>query len=516
MTRKRTDVEKIREILRLCLHLNYSLRDAAIALGVSKTTVGEYIAEFKRTGLSYSEITSMSDTEVIELFEKSNKSSNPMYEDFSKDFEYIEKELKRTGVTLYLLWKEYRQRQEEGFSYSRFCHHYRMWVSRQDPDMHMDHKAGDITYMDFTGKKMQIVDPDTGEIREAEGFVSILGASQLTYVEFTESQSLEDWIWVNENAFIYYGGATKGITPDSLKSAVTKACNYEPLINETYNDFARHYGTVVLPTRPAKPKDKSLAENVVKLVYQRIFAPLRNMIFHSLSELNEAAWELLEKHHDTPFQKRDTTRRQLFDEIEKHELLPLPANRYELKRYQVSRVEFTYHVYLKKDKHYYSVPYQYNGKRVKTIYSSRLVEIYKNNVRIAIHKRDRKPYGYTTMKQHMPSDHQFVDGWKPDRFISWAEKMGGSVKEFIQLMLDQREHPQQAFKACLGVLNLGKKYDQEAMQLVCKKAIEINSISYRFIANSLKNKTYKIQEEENPGDLKLPFHENIRGKDNYK
>lgn len=515
MPKRRIDVEKVREILRLYLELNYSLRDAAKALGVSKTTVGEYIAEFRRTGLSYPEITRMSDTEVIELFEKSNKSSNPMYEEFSKDFEYISRELKRTGVTLYLLWEEYRRGQDEGFSYSRFCHHYRMWEGRQDPDMHMEHKAGDITYMDFTGKKMHIVDPDTGEIEEVESFVSVLGASQLTYVEFVRTQRLEDWIWVNENTFIYYGGATRGITPDSLKSAVTKACNYEPLINETYNDLARHYGTVVLPARPAKPKDKSLAENGVNLVYQRIFAPLRNMTFFSLRELNQAAWELLEKHNDTPFQKRDTTRRQLFNEIEKSELLPLPADRYELKRYQVSKVAFNYHVYLKEDKHYYSVPYQYTAIKVKTIYTSRVVEIFKDNVRIAIHQRDRKPYWYTTIKQHMAQDHQLVDGWNPHRLICWAEKMGGSVKEFIQLMLDHREHPQQAFKACLGVLNLGKKYNEGAMQLVCKKAIKINSISYRFIANSLKNKTYNIADED-PDDMKLPFHENIRGKENYK
>jgi transposase len=216
MPKRKTEVEKIREILRLCLDLKYSLRDAAIALGLSKTTVGEYLADFKRTGLSYQAIKQMSDTEVIELFDKSNKSANPMYEELSKDFEYMEKELKRTGVTLYLLWEEYRQRQMEGFSYSRFCHHYRMWESRQDPDMHMEHKAGDITYMDFTGKKMHITNPDTGEIEEVESFVSILGASQLTYLEFVRTQSLEDWIWVNENAFIYYGGVTRGITPDSL------------------------------------------------------------------------------------------------------------------------------------------------------------------------------------------------------------------------------------------------------------------------------------------------------------
>ena len=300
-----------------------------------------------------------------------------------------------------------------------------------------------------------------------------------------------------------------------MKSAVTKACNYEPLVNDTYNAFARHYGTVVLPTRSAKPKDKPLAENAVNLLYQRIFAPMRNRTFHSLKELNEAAWELMEKHNNTPFQKRDITRRQLFNEIEKSELLPLPTERYELKRYQVSRVEFNYHVYLKEDKHYYSVPHQYTGLKVKAIYTNRMVEIFKDGVRIAIYHRDRRPYQYTTIKKHMPLNHQLVNGWNPDRFISWAKKKGGSVKEFIQLMLDQREHPQQAFKACLGVLKLGNTYDDEAMQAACKKAIEINGISYRFIANSLKNKTYKI-EDQDPVDMEIPFHENIRGKENYK
>ncbi len=367
MPRNRTDVEKIREILRLCMDLNYSLRDAAIALGISKTTVGEYIGEFKRTGLSYQEITRISDEEVIELFEKGNKSSNPMYEELSKDFQYYQKELKRTGVTLCLLWEEYRQQHTDGFSYSRFCHHYKMWESKQNPGMHMDHKAGDITYLDYTGKKMHLVDPLTGEIREVETFVAILGASQLAYVEFTFSQNLEDWIRVNENAIIYFGGATRAISPDNLKSAVTKACNYEPLINETYNDLARHYGTVILPTRPGKPKDKPLVENAVSLVYQRVFARLRNMTFFSLGELNEAAWEQLEKHNDTPFQKRDICRRQLFEEIEKSELQPLPVDRYELKRYQMDRVQINYHVNLKEDRHYYSVQHKINRQRKKTI-----------------------------------------------------------------------------------------------------------------------------------------------------
>lgn len=515
MSRNRTEVEKIREILRLSLELNFSIRKTAEALHVSKTCVGEYIAEFKRTGVTYEDITRMSDTEAIELFEKSNKSANLMYEELSKDFHYYEKELARTGVTLYLLWEEYKHRQPEGFSYSRFCHHYRMWESKQKPGMHIEHKAGDILYADFTGKKMHVVDPGSGEIREAEIFVTILGASQLTYVEATFSQSLENWIRINENALRYYGGVPRGICPDNLKSAVTKACNYEPLINETYNDLARHYNTVILPTRPSKPKDKSLVENAVGLVYQRIFARLRNQTFFSLQELNVAIWEELERHNDALFQKRDISRRQLFNEIEKSELQPLPVERYELKHYQMARVEFNHHIYLKEDKHYYSVPHQYTGKRVKIIYTDRTVEIYKDNIRIALHLRNRKAYGYTTNKEHMPPQHRFVNGWNPDRFIKWASVMGGSVETFIQLLLNSKEHPQQAFKSCMGVLRLGKKYDAEALQKVCKKAIEINSISYRFVDNSLKNNIHK-SEEEDTYDIKLPFHENIRGKENYK
>ena len=287
MSRKRTDVEKIREILRLCLELNFSIRKAAEALQISKTSVGEYLAEFKRSGLSYQDISRMSDPEVIELFERSNKTTNPLYEDLSRDFDHYQKELKRPGVTLYLLWQEYKERKKDGFSYSRFCHHYRMWERKLKPDMHMDHKAGDRMYADYTGKKMHVVNQLTGEIRAAEIFVAILGASQLTYVEASYSQSLEEWIRVNENALRYFGGSPRGISPDNLKSAVRKACNYEPLINQTYNDMARHYNTVILPTRPAKPKDKPLVENAVGLVYQRIFARLRNMTFFSLSELND-------------------------------------------------------------------------------------------------------------------------------------------------------------------------------------------------------------------------------------
>ena len=515
MPKQRIDVEKIREILRLRQELKFSVRKIANTLQISKTSVGEYLAEFKRSGLSYHDITQMSDTEVVCVFEKNNKSANPMYETLAKEFSTYEKELARVGVTLYLLWEEYKERNPEGFSYSRFCHHYRMWEGKLKAGMHIEHKAGDLLYADFTGKKMHWVDAGTGEVKDAEIFVTIMGASQLIYVEAVKSQQLEDWIWANENAWRYYGGATRGICPDNLKSAVTKACNYEPLLNDTYYDLARHYNTVILPTRPARPKDKSLVENAVRLVYQRIFAKLRNQTFFSLQELNQAIREELENLNNTPFQRRDMSRRELFNEIEKNELQALPAEKYEIKHFQVSRVEFHHHIYLKDDKHYYSVPYQYTGKKVKTVYTIRMVEIFSDNVRIALHQRDRRKYKYTTEKSHMPANHQFVNGWSTDRFVKWASQMGGSIETFIELLLESKEHPQQAFKSCMGVLNLGKKYKPEDLEKVCKKAIEYNSISFRFIHNALKNNVHKM-EQEDAIDLKLPLHENIRGKEDYK
>jgi transposase len=515
MPRKRTNVEKIREILRLSQKLKFSIRQIAETTGVSKTSVGEYIAEYKRSGLSYQDVLNLDDKDLAEIFEKRNKSLNPMYEDLSKEFPYYEKELARVGVTLYLLWEDYKEGNPDGFSYSRFCHHYRMWESKLKAGMHIEHKAGDLTYADFTGKKMHYVNRDTGEVIPAEIFIAILGSSQLIYVEAVRSQKLEDWIWANENAWRYYGGATRGMCPDNLKAAVTRACNYEPLLNETYDDLARHYNTVILPTRPGKPKDKALVENAVRIVYQRIFARLRNQTFFSIAELNEAIWIELEEINNASFQRRNISRRELFNEIEKNELQPLPKERYEIRRYQISKVEFNHHIYLREDKHYYSVPYQYTGQKVKILYTDRNVEIYRNNVRIALHKRDRWPYGYTTERSHMPAEHQFVDGWNTDRFVRWASNIGGSVETFIQRLLDSKEHPQQAFKSCMGVLQLSKGYKPEDLEIVCGRALDFNSISLKFISNSLKNNIHKT-EPEKPVEIKLPFHENIRGRENYK
>jgi transposase len=312
--------------------------------------------------------------------------------------------------------------------------------------MHIEHKAGDKMFVDYAGDKLAIVDRKTGKERSVEVFVAILGASQLTYAEASFSQKSEDWIRSNERAFIYCGGVTQAIVPDNLKSGVTQSNRYEPGINLMFDDFAGHYQTVILPARVRRPQDKALVENAVNLVYQRIYAPLRNRIFYSLKELNEAIWDILEQHNNTPFQRLKTSRRELFDNIEKQVLKPLPKERYAIKQCKELTVQFNYHVELREDRHYYSVPWQLKGKRVRVVYDDRNVAIYCDNVRIIQYKRDRSPNGYTTLHIHMPPHHRFYAQWSPERFIRWAQSIGDDVAEMIQVVLKSREHPEQAFK----------------------------------------------------------------------
>ncbi len=515
MGRKQIKMEKLRELLRLYYQSKMSIRKASESVGISKTTACEYIREFRKIKLNYCDIVKLSDSELFELIDKSQKASNVRYQKFSENFEYIEKELKRPGVTLQLLWKEFKLKDDDIFSYSRFCYYFSNWCKKQSVNMHIEHKAGDKMFVDFAGKKLRIFDNTTDEFVNLEVFVAILPASQYTYVEVCLNQQKDTWVELNENALRYFGGVPKAIVPDNLKSGVTHACNYEPEINRTYLDFAQYYETAILPARAAKPKDKALVEGAVKIIYQRIYAPLRDTVFYEIEDLNLAILDLLDKHNNLEFQQRKTSRYKLFMEIEKPELKALPIYKYELMYFKVLKVLFNYHVYLKEDNRYYSTPYQYAGTRVTVKYSLKLIEIYKNNIRIAFHKRNICGWGYSTKKEHMPSNHRFVSDWSPPRFINWASKFGDFVKEFIIKLLESRQHPEQAFKACLGVLNLAKKHDSQIMQIVCNKAIELNCISYKFIENSLKNKTYNITDNTDNEEPQLQ-HENIRGKKCFK
>lgn len=508
-------MRKVRELLQLKYQQNYSARQAAKTVGIGKTAASEYLAGFKASGLDYSCVAGMSDSELFKAIAKKKQTENQRYTDLSSQFIYFEKELKRTGVTLQLLWEEYKASRTDYYGHSQFCHHFHHWRKEKKVSMHMEHKAGDKMFVDFTGKKQAVTNPETGEITEHEVFVSVLGSSQLSYIEAVPTQTKADWVSVNQNTLRFYGGVPNAIVPDCLKSAVIKSDKYEPEINETYKDFANHYQTVILPARALHPQDKSLAENFVRNAYQQIFAPLRNQVFFSLDELNNALWEQLDKYNQRHFQGKNYSRQQLFDEIEKETLKPLPSDSYEFKSFNQCKVQYNHHVYLKEDKHYYSVPFRYTGKQVLITHTSRSVEIYFNNLRIALHKRNRNAYGYTTDDAHRPPNHKFITEWTSDRFIRWARNISPEVEQVITKILDSRKHPEQAYRTCMGLLNLQKKYNKEDYIKACKKALQLNYLTHKFIKNTLDTKTFNLDINQELSIIEPTEHENIRGKEYY-
>jgi transposase len=516
MAKQRIDMRKVRELLRLHFERGItSVRELSKLSNVGKTTVSDYLNGFKRSGLAYSQISALSDSELTAAIHGSQKTANPKYDDLYGRFSYFDKQLKKHKISIKVLWDEYKQDHPDPYEYSQFCFHYYQWRKNSKVSMHIEHKAGDKLYVDFTGQKLSYINPTTGEVVECEVFVGVLGASQKAYIEAVPSQKKQDFISANESALHFFEGVPRAIVPDCLKSAVTKADKYESEINETFNDFARHYNTAVLPARSRSPKDKSLVEAFVRHAYNQIYAPLRNQAFFSLEELNRSLWDHLDIYNCKNFQNRDYSRQDLFNEVEKEALNPLPKEKYELRTFCVTKVIYNYHFYLKEDQHYYSAPYQLVNKKVLVVYSSRTVEAYYNNKRVAFHKRNRQRYGYTTNDDHRPADHKFVSEWHPQRFIDWAAKIGPAAKELTIKILDSRPHPEQAFKTCMGLLSLAKKHDQADFLKACNKALSLNCLTYKFVKNMLLNKTFELSTEEQSDLYLIPEHTNLRGKEQF-
>jgi len=514
MTNRRVSMRKIREILRLKEKAGLSNRQISRSLKISKTVVAQYLADLKMSGLCYEDIEKMKDSELLGILDKSKERLPEKYKVLSGKFEYFLKELPKTGVTLMTLWEEYRKECPDGYGYSQFCHHFQVWRKTSKIYMHIEHKAGDKMFVDYAGKKLTIYDRYTGKPkREASVFVAVLGASQMIYSEPTLTQKQRDWITANENALLYFGGVPRAIVPDCLKTGVTKASKYEPELNRVYLDFAEHYETAIVPARPHAPRDKALAEIAVQLVYQRIFAPLRNKKFYSLEELKTAFFKELQKLNNRFFQRTKISRRSLFNEVEREVLKPLPSKKYEYKDFFNVGVQFNYHVELREDRHYYSVPYQLKGQQVQVFYTAKTVEIYHNNRRVAFHLRDYSKLGYTTSKQHMPPEHKFYDSWSPKKFISWAKNIGGHTEELVRKVLESKKYPEQAFKSCLGILNFTKTYGNQRLEKACRRAVEFKTFSYPSVKNILKKGLDKV--EESPWRDNFPSHGNIRGAGYY-
>lgn len=513
MPRKRISMNKIREMIRLDEIAKLSQRAISKALNVSRPVVSEYLTKVKKAGLSYETITTMDDDSLLQAITDTVCVKNKRYNTLQQRFDSISKELKRTGITLERLWHEYRQAHPDGYSYTQFCYHYQVWRSSSEITMHITHKAGDKMFVDFAGKKLEIIDKQTGEVTDVEIFIAVLGASQYTYVEAVASQKKHDWIKANQHALYYFGGVPQAIVPDCLKSAIHKSNTYEPDINPEYADFARHFQTTILPARPSHPKDKALVEGAVRIVYSRIYAAIRNQLFHSIDELNKTIRSELDSYNTIPMQKLNTSRKQLFDDIEKNTLNTLPTEKYELRTFKSLKAQFNYHVYLSEDKHHYSVPFRYRGKQLTVIFTNSIVEMFYKNNRIALHKRNPTINGYSTISEHMPQQHRQYGDWSPQRFTNWAAKLGIHVGTVINTILSSKKHPEQAYKTCLGILKLTDKYDSNRLNSACEKAIEFNYISYKGIKYILENDLDNYQEQLLQP---LPAHNNIRGQHYYQ
>jgi transposase len=515
MARKRISMKALRLVIQLHEQTTLSNRQISVSAGVSRPVVADYIAAYRLSGLSFEAFSKLTDTEAVERLRTAKPDTDTRNAAALAFFPYMVTELPRVGVTRELLWTEYRAKHPDGYEYSQFCNLFRLWHGAEtEVTLPMDHKAGDRMYVDFTGAKMKY--RELGVEREAELFVAILGASQYTYFEALRSQRKQDFIAGNRNALEFFGGVPSSIMPDCLKSAVSKADKYESEINPEYDDFARHYGMVIFPARPHSPRDKSLAEGAVKILYTRILAPLRDRTFDSIEALNEAIWELLEAHNAKRFQRLPFSRAELFRSTDKPALKPLPDRRYELTNFKTATVGFNYHIELREERHFYSVPYAYARKEVTVAYTAMTVELYHNNQRIAFHKRASGP-GYTTAAEHRPAHHRFYLDWTPERITAWAADISVHVKSLVKAILDRSAYPDQAYRSCVGVINLSKKYPAERLDMASRMAVSEGSISYQGVKKILEKGRDLIAIEDAKKQQVLPFHhENLRGQAAYR
>ncbi len=492
MANRTINMEVIKQI-GILNKLGYAKKAIARELNLSKNTVKSYLAKSDETPVPQ---------------------QNSRRETLFDFFPYVKKELGRKGVTRQILWGEYRSKHPDGYCYGHFCEYLNTWLQNKDASLHIEQLPGDKLYLDFTGYKPSIVDPETGEIREVEAFVSVLGFSGKTYVRACESQKKGDFLPSIVRSLNYYGAVPNVLVPDNLKSGVDKANRYEADINRDLLDLGNHYGMAILPTRSYKPRDKAWVERMVQIIYTRIFAPLRNRVFTSLDELNEAIFELLEVHNSLPFQGREESRNDLFENIERAYLKPLPQERWELKEYLQVKVMKNCYVQLHKDRHYYSVPYQYIGNKVKLVYTATHVSVYLAGERIAYHLRDRRPHKYTTVKEHLPSSHQFVSEWNPSKFIEWAGHIHPDVKAYIGNVLENKSYPEQTYRSCVGILSFEKKAGRDRLIAACQRATAFGAFNYKVIEQIINNKLDRLDTKKE--NLTLPLHENIRGAGYYK
>jgi len=513
MAMERIPVRKIKETLRLRHVCKLSQREIAGAVRVAPSTVSDYLTRANAAGLSWPLPEGIDDDALERLLfvQPEHPAAEVMV---LPDWTDVRAELCKKGVTRQLLWQEYIDEHADGYSYSRFCELYREWAKQLKPTMRLDHEAGKRAYIDFPGLTMPYIDPETRKVLTASVFVAVLAASDYTYCEAVKGEDLVSWIGGHERAFEDWGGVPEIVVPDNLRSGVTSPCRYEPDVNPTYYEFAVHCGVAVIPARVRKPRDKSKAEVGVQVVERWVMAPLRHELCVGLAALNAAMRKRREALNDRIMVHLGKSRRQLFEEIDRPALKPLPARPFEMGTWQTVRVAIDYHVRF--DWHYYSVPYELIHQEVEVRATLRAVEVFHKSLRVASHLRSKVRGGHTTLPEHMPESHRKYLEWTPEHVLKCAQDVGPLTTQLVKEIMSAAEHPEQGHRSSLGILSLARRYPQERLEAAARRALHYGLLSYKGVRKILESGLDGVAIEEEPSPSPAPPHDNVRGAEYYE
>lgn len=521
MANRKLSMNKVRQILR-CHASGNGAKSISNLTGIARNTVRKYLRRFMELNRDVEELLSLEDQELNAVFGVTSASSEPTSSRYVEVMglmpEYVRR-LKNKGMTRQKLYEEYIGSHPGGYSRSTFSRLMRLYVAQMHPIAHLEHKAGDKMYVDYAGDRLELVDRDSGEPIPVEVFVAILPCSQLTYVEAVMSQRKEDFIRCCENALHFYGGAPAAIVPDNLKAAVKKASRYEAELNEDYAAFAEHHGCAVIPARVRKPRDKALVEGAVKLIYRSIYPLVRQRAHHDLASLNATVRTALELHNNARMSGRPYSRREQFEDLERMCLRPLNPIRFELKERHTATVQRNGHIRL--ERHYYSVPHRFIGRKVSVLYDSRTVEINLGGDRVAAHERGWRPYGYTTEAAHLASAHRDLSGWSVDSFLRQGARIHADVEDFLRHVIESKAHPEQAYKSCKGILSFASRVGNDRLVRACRRAASSGLYNYSAVDSILRSRHDCLDDnslswEEREENAEMPRHANIRGKEYFR
>lgn len=509
-------MRRAHEILRLKYEAGLATREIVRRTGVARWTVRTLLDRFEARGLTWPLAGEVSEAELEELlFQEAGPKAGGRRRS-EPDWTVVHAELKRKHVTLQILWDEYIALNPEGYRYSRFCQLYRAWEGTLSLSMRQTYLGGEKLFVDYAGDTVPVViDRHTGEIRQAHIFVAVMGASSLTYAEATWSEGLADWIGAHVRAFAFIGGAPKLVVPDNAKTAVVKACFYEPNVNRTYEEMLAHYNSAALPARPRKPRDKPKVEAAVRIMERYLLGRLRDRVFYALSELNEAIAEVIKELNDERNIRRlGVTRRALFVDIDQPHLSPLPAQDYVYAEWRVRRANLDYHVDI--DGCFYSVPFRYARERIDARVTARTIELFVKGQRVAAHARLATCGRHTTVPEHMPSSHRRHAGWTAERIHKEAQSIGPATADFCAYLMRHKHHPEQGYRACLGVIRLPRVYGGERVEAACERALSIGAHTYASVKSILDHRLDQRPNSKAAADGPSILHPNIRGRRYYQ